>query len=72
MDESKSKTKVNRGECAVIHYIFCVMYEKRVLCNQRKSWRVGCNSIHFSCNVCKKEPDVMDNENVSGSSYLIL
>jgi hypothetical protein len=31
MDESKSETNVKRcGECVVICYIFCVMYEKIV------------------------------------------
>jgi hypothetical protein len=33
MDESKLKTNVKRcGECAVIHYIFCVMYGKNSVC----------------------------------------
>jgi hypothetical protein len=30
MDESKSETNINHGEWDVVHYIFCVMYEKIV------------------------------------------
>jgi hypothetical protein len=32
MDESKSKTNVKRcGECAIIHYIFHVMYGEKIV-----------------------------------------
>jgi hypothetical protein len=48
MDESKSETNVKCcARCAVIHYIFHVMYGKIVSCNQRKSWIVGCNLLYF-------------------------
>jgi hypothetical protein len=31
MDKSKSETNVNQGEWVVVHYIFHVMYRKKIV-----------------------------------------
>jgi hypothetical protein len=65
MDDSKSETKVNHGECAVIHNIFHVMYGKReyyVTKENHGQWVV----IRFIFYVIyeNKEHGVMDNESI--------
>jgi hypothetical protein len=64
MDNLKSETKGRSGECAVIRYIFRVMYEKEYYVTKENhgEWAIIC--FIFRERYGSKELDVMDNESI--------